>query len=254
MLALVFLFLVNVLLSGVFASYALSAWGDWRGVSGPRLQVSFQGDGKVTAKPDVAKLQITVISDNKILSYAEEDNTKRANAVIGFLKKQGIAEKDIKTTSYSVSPQYSYPRPCFGPGPCPPVERTKIIGYQIYNALDITIRDVAKVSDILDGVVESGVDQISNLQFTIDEPDELKAEARGKAVADARKKAERLAKQLGKRVGKIAAFSESGGSPPIIFGREAMLGKGGEGPAPAPQIEPGENEIAVSVNITYELR
>lgn len=253
-LALVFLFLVNVLLSGVFASYAISAWKDWRSSAGPRLQVAFQGEGKVTAKPDVAKLQITVISDNKILTYAEEDNTKRANAVIGFLKKQGIAEKDIKTTGYYVSPQYSYPRSCFGPVPCPPVERTKIIGYQIQNSIDVTLRDTAKVGEVLDGVVESGVDQISNLQFTIDDPDQLKSQARDKAIADARKKAERLAQQLGKRVGKIVAFSESGGFPPIIFARDAQLGKGGDLGGELPRVEPGENEITVSVNVTYEFK
>lgn len=253
-LALIFLFLVNVLLLGVFASYAFSAWKDWRGSAGPRLQVSFQGEGKVTAKPDVAKLQITVISDNKVLAYAEEDNTKRANAVIGFLKTQGIAEKDIKTTAYYVSPRYSYRQPCPGSGPCQPIERDKIIGYKIQNSVDITVRDIAKVGEVIDGVVESGVDQISSLQFTIDDPDQLKSQARDKAVADASKKAERLAGQLGKQVGKIVAFSESGRFPPVIFGREALLGKGGDLGGELPRVEPGENEVTVLVSITYELR
>ncbi len=252
-LGLVFLFLVNALVLALFVSYASSAWREWRNIAGRRLQISFQGEGKVTAKSDVARLQITVISNAKVLGDAAEDNTKRANALIGFLKKQGIAEKDIKTVFYSVSPQYSYPRPCFG-AICPPLEKPRIIGYQIHNTVDITMRNIAIAGEIIDGAVETGADRISNLQFTIDDPDELKSQARDLAVNDARKKAERLAKQLGKRVGKIVAFSESGIFPPIFLGREAAFGKGSAIEAAPPQIEPGENEIAVSVSITYELK
>ncbi|MFY9462029.1 MAG: SIMPL domain-containing protein, partial [Candidatus Sungiibacteriota bacterium] len=194
----------------------------------------------------------TVLTEGASLIDAQKENTGRSNAVTDFLKKSSVAEKDAKTVGYNIFPQYSYPRPC-RVLPCLEDETPKIIGYQIRHTLAITIRDITKAGDILSGVVEAGANEVSSLEFAIDEPDALKAEARKKAIDDARAKAERLAEGLGKRVGKIIDFSESGYFPgPIPFAAEAF-GKGG-GAAPSPEIQPGENEITVNVSVTYEFK
>ncbi len=251
-----FLVLINLFVLSLFLSYAAGFWAEVKALRGPRLQIVVQGEGKVAAKPDVMKLTATVSTDNSSLIDAQKVNTERSNAVTDFLKKSGVAEKDVKTIGYNIYPQYFYPRPC-KILPCLEDETPKIIGYQIRNTIDITIRDITKAGDILSGVVEAGANEVSGLQFAIDEPDALKGEARNKAIDDARAKAKRLAESLGKRVGRIVAFNESGFFPgPIMFAAEA-LGKGGGGgpvPAPAPNIQPGENEITVNVSVTYELK
>lgn len=251
--ALLFAALLNAFLVLLIVSYGTAVWKEIKTIRGPKLQISLQGEGKVAAKPDVLKLTATVLTEGASLIDAQKVNTERSNAVTDFLKNSGVAEKDVKTVGYNIYPQYSYPRPC-RVLPCLEDETPKIVGYQIRNTLAITIRDIAKAGDILSGVVEAGANEVSGLEFAIDEPDALKAEAREKAIDDARAKAERLAEGLGKRVGKIVAFSESGFFPgPIPFAVEAF-GKGGGGVAPSPEIQPGENEITVNVSVTYEFK
>ncbi|MDO8560944.1 MAG: SIMPL domain-containing protein [bacterium] len=251
--ALSFLILINLVIASLFLSYMADFWTSAKALRGPKLQVSFSGEGKISAKPDVVKFTATVLSDGKTISEVQGDNTKRFNDVISFLKANGFADKDMKTVGYNVFPQYSYPRPCTV-FPCLEDEKPKIVGYQISNTMEITVRDVAKTGDILSGVIDAGANEVSGLQFTIDRPNELKAQARKQAIDDVKAKAGRLAKDLGKKLGRITAFSESGYvPPPVYFKAESAMG-GGLAPVPAPDIQTGENEITANVNITYELR
>jgi len=250
-LLLVVLFNIFLVLLVVF--YGTAAWKEIKTIRGPKLQISVQGEGKVAAKPDVLKLTASVSTEGASLIDAQKENTERSNAVTDFLKKSGVVEKDVKTASYNIYPQYSYPRPC-RILPCLEDETPKLTGYQIHHTLAITIRDVNKAGEILTGAVEAGANEVSGLEFAIDEPDALKAEARKKAIDNAQTKAERLAEGLGKRVGKIVAFGESGFFPgPIPFAAESF-GKGGGGIMPSPEIQPGENEITVNVSVVYEFR
>lgn len=258
--------LANVFLVVLVASYAVSLWLDVKnaGDGAKELRVSVSGEGKVAAeKTDVvAKIAVSVLTEKPSLNDAQAENSKKTNSVVEYLKKQSIEARDIKTVGYNIYPQYSYPQPCPRglPGvavnyPCPLEDRQpKIIGYQVRASYAVTIREISKAGDIIGGVVSAGANEVGGISFTIDQPDELKAKARTKAIEDAKTKAEKLAKDLGKRVGKILDFSESGIIPPIYF-REAMaLDKGGGAPAPSPAIEPGENEITVNVAITYEFK
>lgn len=252
--ALLFLVLINLFVLSLFLSYAAGFWAEVKALRGPKFEVAFSGEGKISAKPDVVKFTATILSEGKLLSDVQSDNTKRFNAVVDYLKKSGLGDKDTKTAGYNIYPQYSYPRPC-RVFPCLEDEKPQIVGYQIQNALEITVRDTAKIGDILSGTVDAGANEVSNLQFTIDKPDELKAEARKIAIDDARAKAARLAKNLGKRLGRITAFNESGSvPPPIYFKAEALAGGGGPVPAPAPNIQAGENDLTVNVSVTYELK
>lgn len=249
LLAVIFLFILII-------SYALGVWRDAKIlIGGEKLQITLAGEGKVSAKPDVAKISAAIVTQKEFLKEAQDENSKKSNILIGYVKSEGVDEKDIKTSGYNIYPQYSYPRPCPDYSLCPLSERQpKIVGYQVRNSVEITIRDIAKAGDILAGVVGAGANEVSGITFTIDQPDALKARARGKAVEDARAKADALAKVLGKRVSDIVNFSESGGSPPpIFFAKEAALGAGG-GAVPSPSVEPGENEIVVDVSITYEFK
>lgn len=249
---------VNILVLALIISYGLSAWKDFKTIRGEdKLQINVTGEGKVTARPDVAKLNAAILTENESLKIAQEENSRRSNVLIDYLKSVGIQEKDIKTVGYNIYPQYSYPPPCPPYSICPlGSDRPKVIGYQVRNSYEITIRDLSKTGEILSGVVGAGVNEVSSLAFTTDQPEALKAEARKKAVDDARNKAKKLADDLDRRLGKIINFSESGGFPPIFFRETAFGGKGGGGPEPipAPSVQPGENEIVVTVSITYEFK
>lgn len=253
-LGLVFIVLLNVFVLALVFSYGFSAWREARGIFGTekRLEVSVAGEGKISAKPDVARISASVLTESDSLSSAQEENSRKSNAVTAYLKRQGVAEKDVKTVGYNIFPQYSYPAPCRG-DVCPSdTGRPRIVGYQIRNTYEITVRDLAGANAILAGIVGVGVNEVGGIMFTIDKPDDLKDEARRNAIADARAKAEDLARDLNRRLGKIVNFIEGGSVPPILYARDAALGKGGGGFEPS--VQPGENEVIVTVSITYELR
>src|SRR3990167_7993 len=206
--------------------------------------VSFSGEGRVVAKPDIAKVQLSIVTDALTSKTAQDDNSKKSKAVTDYLKKQNIDDKDFKTTGYNIYPQYKYPQ--YGGQPT-------ITGYQVNQSLEIKVRNLDNVSNILDGVVTAGANQVNGLSFEIDNPEALKTEARAKAIADAKKKANELQSQVGISLGKIVNFSEntSGYPVPIYYDAKGMgMGGGGGGPS----VPTGENEISVNVSITYQIK
>ncbi len=205
--------------------------------------ISFSGEGKVVAKPDIAKVNLSIVTDALTSKTAQDENSKKSKAITDYLKKQNIDDKDIKTTGYNIYPQYKYPQ--YGGQPT-------ITGYQVNQSIEIKIRDLDKVSNILDGVVSAGANVVNQLSFEIDNPDALKAEARAKAVADAKKKANELQSQVGISLGKIVNFSENtGGYPvPIYYDAKGLEMSGGGGPS----VPTGENEITVDITITYQIK
>lgn len=248
----VFAVLINVFLITLAASYGFDAWRGWRSVRGA-LQVTVSGEGKVSARPDVARVTATVLTEGRALSSAQEENSRKAGAVTAYLKGKGVTDKDIKTSGYNIFPQYVYPQPCRG-DICPLDQNLpRIVGYQVRSSYEVTVRDLGAVNDILGGVVEAGVNEIGGIIFTIDKPDDLKAEARKLAIENAKEKAAELAGDLGRRLGRVVSFTEGGAPGPVFRAEfETLGGKGGDGFLPS--VEPGENEVVVGVLLTYELK
>jgi len=208
--------------------------------------VSLSGEGRIVAKPDIAKVSLSIVTDSPTSKIAQDENTKKSKVVTEYLKKQNIEDKDIKTTGYNIYPQYKYPQ--YGGQPT-------ITGYQVNQSMEIRIRDLDKVSDVLDGVVSAGANQVSGLSFEIDKPESLKAEARKKAVEDAKKKASELENQIGIDLGKIINFSENTGGYPIpVYFKEVDARSGMGGGSDGPSVPTGENEIVVNVNLTYQIK
>lgn len=253
---------------GVLALGA-SVWSISRSISrsiNPSSLRSFSvtAEGKSTGVPDVAEFTFSVITEGgEKLAELQTENTEKMNKAIAFLKNEGVKKEDIKTSQYSVNPRhesYSCGRQLYsGVGtpsvePCPP---PKIVGYTIVQSAEVKIRDFGKAGDIVSGVVKSGANEASSLNFTIDDPTSVQDVARAEAIAKAQKKAESIAKAGGFRVGKlISIYESSGGYPPVYYAKGAALGMGGDGAegAPAPLIEPGSEDVAVSVTLTYEIR
>ena len=248
----VFAVLINLFLISLVVYYGFAAWRLMEPASPTVAQVSFSGEGKVLAKPDIAKISFAVISDGEGLLKVQEENTFRSNRVVEFLKKAGVDSKDIKTSAYNVEPQYSSSRPCPLGGLCPERERPKILGYQIRNTFEVKIRILEKAGDMLSGVVAAGANEVGNLGFSIDNEEVLREEARRLAIIDAKKKAAVLTKQLGVRLGRIVSFGEFGSPLPVFYKAES-ISFGGAAPA-TPSVEAGESEIKTNVSITYELK
>ena len=205
--------------------------------------ITVSGEGKVTIKPDVAVVRASVMTTNRDVKKAQDENTTRANAVVKFLADQKVADKDIKTVEYSISPNYSYDS-----------SRQTLLGYNVTQSLEIKIRDFKNLSDIVDGMVSKGVNQTGGIQFKVDDQKEAEAEARASAIADAKSQARDLAKKLGVRLGKLTSFTENGGN--VMYYNDTAMGLGaGESMAKAvpPSLPTGENEIKSNVSLTYRI-
>ena len=212
--------------------------------------ISVSGKGEIYAKPDLAITTFSVVNEAKTVSEAMAENTKKMNAVIAFAKEQGVEEKDLKTTSFNIYPRYEW-QGRTGLPPYPEGKRV-LVGYEVQQSLQVKIRDMTKIGEIIEGATDAGANQVGNLQFTIDDQDELKKQARAEAIDTAKEKATEIASQLGIRLVRITNFSESAVFP-RYYGFEAMAMEDAGGAGPAPEIETGENKIEVTVAITYEI-
>lgn len=209
-----------------------------------RNTISVAGNGEVYAKPDLALISFSVVIEAKTVGEAMSQNTERMNNIISFIKELGVESKDLKTTSFNIYPRYDYDRT----SSIYPSGKRILVGYEVTQQLEVKIRDLGKIGQIIEEATNNGANQVGNLQFTIENEDELKKQAREDAIEEAKAKAKELAGQLGVKLVRIISFSE-GGYAPMIYSESAMLGKGGG----TPDIETGENKISVNVNITYEI-
>ncbi len=205
--------------------------------------ITISGEGKVTAAPNIATTEIGLVTEKKDVASAQKENTEKMNKLIAAVKTAGIEEKDIQTTQYQIYPKYDYSN-----------GRSNITGYIVSQSVTVKIRDLTKISAVLAKVGEAGANQVSSLTFTIDEPESLRAQAREKALKNAREKAETLAKMLGVKILKVASFSEYNQSLPMpLYARSAEAYGIGGGAAPAPDIQAGTMDVTVGVNVIYEI-
>lgn len=208
--------------------------------------ISINGEGKVTGQPDIALVDIGLITENAKVAEAQKENTEKMNKLLKAVKALGIEEKDLQTSVYQISPKYEYP----------PSGKYTLVGYTVNQSITLKIRDMAKISDVLAKVGETGVNSVGNLSFTIDDPEKLRSEAREKALANARSKVETLTKSLGVKIVRVTSFNENISSPiDYRYSKAPMMaeGLGIGGGGSAPDIQTGTLEIISSVNVSYEI-
>lgn len=217
--------------------------------------ITVEGTGTGTAVPDIALISFSVTERGATVAEAQEKSTAKTDAALAAVEGLSIAEKDVKTTSYNVYPQYESIAPCYN-GMCE-TRNPKIIGYEVSQSVEVKIRDTAKAGDVLQALGGLNVQNISGPNFTVDEVDGVRGVAREEAIENAKEKAKALASQLGVRLGKVVSFSENQGYYPYD-----MYGYGGkEGDvmnmaveSRAPSLPTGETETSVTVMITYEIK
>jgi uncharacterized protein YggE len=212
--------------------------------------VSVTGTGKISAAPDLAEINVGVITHASTARQALAANSEAMAALLETVKEHGVAAKDVQTTQIQISPQYSQPRPPRGGDQAEFVPR--VVGYQVTNSVQLTARDISRLGALLDAVVQAGANQMHGISFRVDHPEKLLDEARKRAMADARHKAELLAGEAGVVLGPPRRIHETGGTVPpprVMYGAAPRM----MAEAAVP-VQAGEQELAVSVQVVYTIR
>ena len=204
----------------------------------PPPAISVTGEATVSVPPDQAQIDGGVTSDAKTAREASDANNAAMGKVLLALKGAGIEEKDYQTSRLSLQPQYAPNRS--GPSP--------VVGYRASNRVTIRLRDVTKVANVIDVLVGAGANEIGGINFVVSQASKLLDEAREKAVADARRKAEIYAKAAGVTLGGPLSISEEGSPAPMFRGKVAAPMAAG---APVAQ---GEETLSVTVNVSWAIK
>jgi hypothetical protein len=209
-------------------------------VAGTVLELTAQGESRRT--PDIATISAGVVTQAADAAGAMRENATRMDRVIAALKRAGVTDRDVRTSTLSLQPQYRYA------DNQPPV----ITGYQASNTVTVRFRDIARSGTVLDALVATGANQINGPELGLDQPAAALDEARTDAVAKARTRAELYARAAGLKVKRILWISETMQDMPRPMPAMMRTMDVSES-APASKILPGEQSLSVSLSVRFEL-
>lgn len=199
------------------------------------------GEGSVFVVPDVARVSVGISANAPTVKGAQDQMNAAINKVSQAVKALGVDSKDIQTTNYNINPTYDYT-----------AGSQKITGYSASTNLSIKVRKIEKVNNVIDAATQAGANQVGGVSFDVDDKTKAENDARQKAIADAKSKAETAAKEGGFSLGRLINYSENSQSP--ILPRAMAVGAVGKADSNATQVETGTNEIKISVTLSYEIR
>ena len=206
--------------------------------------LNVSAEGIVYATPDIAKLFFGVQQTGKEASAVEDQLSERINTIKAKLVELGVEDKDIKTSDFSIYPDY-------GPYPIP-TTNPQIRSYTGRHILEVTVRDLDRVNDVADGAIAAGANEVQNISFTVEDPESYLQEARTQAIQKAKDKAKQLAEAADIRLGRLLSINEY----PVSMPFDGRFGYGGMGGAEDTKIglEPGNMEVRVNVTLVYAIR
>ena len=207
--------------------------------------ISVTGEGTVSVPPDLAQLDAGVASDGKTAREASEANNTAMGKVLLALKGAGIEEKDYQTSRLSLQPLYANRQ---GSNVAAPPQ---IVGYRASNRVSIKLRDVTKVANVIDTLVTAGANDVGNINFTVTQASKLLDDAREKAVADARRKAEIYARAAGVTLGAPLSIAEEGAPVPVFRAKAMAVAPMAAG---APPVAQGEEVLSITVSVTWAIK
>lgn len=236
--------LVAVLAVGILFS-AIPATVKFGNSFVPSHTLTVTATGKTTASPDLAEVTFSVVTQGQNPKMLSDSNNRKMSAVIQFVKSEAIADGDITTTGYDLSPNYQWDK--FS-------QRNYITGYTLTQTVQVKIHDLAKVAEVIGGLAPLGVNQVSGVAFMFNDNERVLAAARADAFAKATAKAQEMAAEAGVSLGSPVTVAETNYIPmPRPYSLEsAGIGMGGG--AVAPTIQPGTQDITDTVTITYETK
>jgi uncharacterized protein YggE len=200
--------------------------------------ITVNGTGKVTYIPDLAYVSVGVSSDGKTAAEAWQKNSALVKKLFEVLKAHGINPKDMQTSGLNVTPRYVHPRN----------EEARLVGYTVSYDLAVTVRKLGDLGKVLDDLVENGANRRVGIRFGIAHPDTLLDQARARAIADARKKAEIFVKGAGANLGLVQSISEGSFAPYRTYHLDLA-----KGAASGLTIAAGEQELSVTISVTYAI-
>lgn len=205
--------------------------------------IMIDGTGKVSAPPTIAQISVGVLTEGGLdIATTQKKNTEKMNALIASVKGIGVATDDIQTANYAIYPRYDYSD-----------GKNALVGYTVSQNVTVKVRDLAKVSVVFQKAGEIGANQVNGPDFTIDDPESARADARAKAIENAQEKAATLASSLGVRLVRIVSFNEFSDQAPGPMMYESLKSGIGGGAPTAPQVEAGSLDVVANVSVTYEI-
>lgn len=208
----------------------------------PSQGISVLGQGIVLGDPNVVRITLGVDVFDQSLANAQAEAARRMDAVVAKLKADGIADTDIRTVSFNISPQYDQQG-----------NTTQVLrGYQIQNMVEVKSNNVGALGSLLDDVVSSGATRVHGISFESSDIEALKSQARDQAMANARAKAEQLARDSGVTLGRPTTIEESdtGGVTPVRL--NAM--PAAAAPAPTTPIQPGQLQVSTTIRVIWSIQ
>jgi len=205
--------------------------------------LSINAEGRVARTPDVASLSAGVVTSAATASAALAENSKAMTAMVAAVKKAGVADADIQTSSLSLQPKYRYEN-----------NREPVLtGYQASNTVALKIRNIADTGKLIDAMVLQGANQINGPSFSLDKPEAALDEARTEAITTARARAALYAKAAGLKVRRILSITEAGAGGPPQPRPMLRMAAMADAEAASPPVEPGDVSLGVSVSVSFEL-
>lgn len=224
--------------------------------------ITVSGDGESYATPDIATVSFSITKEAKTVAEARKSVDEKMKSIHQFLNTSGLADKDIKA-NYAFYPKYEWEQKqiqCIAYPCIQPPGRQVLIGYEVSESVDITIRGIDKNPDIagtiVGGLADNGATNVSGPNFTLENADAPKAIAREEAITKAKAKAEKLANDLGVTIVRISSFNEGFNYPMAYSGgmMKAMSADVAVRTPEAANIPAGQNKYTSNVTITYEIR
>jgi uncharacterized protein YggE len=199
--------------------------------------ISVAGSGKVSVVPDMATINLGVLIQRDKAKAAREAGAQAMTEVIAALKALGIADTDIQTAWVSLNPVYDYQS-----------TTQRITGYQLQNTVTVTVRDLTKISDVLDDSVIAGATTVNGVSFDVADRTAAEAKARAAAMTDAKAKADTLANAAGVAITGVASISESV-STPVWYAPEMAAGAASD--RASTPVMPGSTDVTITVSVSY---
>lgn len=218
----------------------------------PKNTMTVSADGKVKAVPDMATINLGVVTQGSSSSAVQDESSKKVNKIIEFVKQQGVSKDDISTSQFNIYPQYNYQN-----------GKNDIVGYEARQTIVVQVKGVDKSTQVLAKILsdstQAGANEISGVSLGFDDPDNLRQKAREQAIEKAKIRAQELAKASGLQLGRVVGVIQSGSNFPgsTAYAEGYGMGGGGYGGTAksiSPNIEPGSQDVVESMTLTFEIK
>lgn len=209
-------------------------------------ELAVVGEGKVDIIPDTASVDLGIsVADARTVDEAQTKITTVNNAIIAGVQSVGIDKKDVKTSNYSIMPNYDYERGATG----------TITGYNGNVTVTIKVRQTERLSEVIAQATKAGANQVMGTNYSVEKPENYREQARQKAIDNAKEQAQKLANQLGIRLGKVVNIVESSGGSgpmPMMYDKAMTMNAAGGTNMPVADLQPGTQTITSTVTLYFD--